>query len=331
MNYLFVVNPKAGKKSCDEWLRQGISSLDESFLKENNIEIKLTEYAGHATEIAKTAAECGEPIRIYACGGDGTLGEIVNGVYGYRNVEIGIVPCGTGNDFAKTVSENIGMQKNCKKFSDSPFFDIKAQLMGDSQPTDLLHVQGKYSINVICAGFDAEVGAGVHKFSDIPFVKGSMAYKLSVVRSLISKMKHEFTLIADGKEIADNFPYLLTVAANGRYYGGCYNCAPDADLNDGYMDFLRVSKMSRFAFLRLIGLYEKGVHIEKKPDICRMQRCKTLQICSKTPINLNLDGEIFSVENPVINVINNAVKIIYPAVKNKLSNALKRDTILVTG
>lgn len=324
MNFLFIVNPKARNKSCEGWLRQEILSLDSQFLKENHIEVKLTEYAGHAEKIAKEAADIGEPIRIYACGGDGTLNEVVNGLYGYDNAEIGIVPSGTGNDFVKTMSENMGMPQN----NIDAFFNMKAQLLGDSYFTDLLQVNDKYSINVICAGFDAEVGAGVHDFSILPFVKGSMAYKLSVVRGIISKMKHDFTIIADGKEIKDNSEYLLTVAANGRYYGGCYNCTPKADLNDGYIDFLRVCKISRIRFMKLIGLYEKGTHLEEIPDICKLLRCKTLQICAEHPINLNIDGEILTVSNPVIKVIKDAVKIIYPMVKNKLSNETKRDTIL---
>ena len=324
MNYLFIVNPKAGKKSCEERIRQGVSSLGESFLSENNVEIKLTEYMGHATEIAKEAASKGEKIRIYACGGDGTLSEVINGAYGFENCEVGVIPVGTGNDFAKTVAESVGAQG--KDAVQTAFSDFKTLVLGESRPTDLIEACGKLSINVTCVGFDADAAAGVHKFSKLPLVSGKMAYKLSVLKCLISWVKHDFKVIVDGEEI-DNKNYLLAVAANARYYGGGYKCAPEADATDGLIDFLWVPTMSRFKFLRLVGYYEKGEHL-KRFDICKLIKCKSVQICSDKPVELCIDGESVTEINPVIKVLDTKINFIYPKIKNELSNALKRDTIV---
>ncbi len=324
MNYLFIVNPKAGKKSCEERIRQGINSLGDSFLSQNNVEIKFTEYEGHATEIAKAAAENGQQIRIFACGGDGTLSEVINGAYGFENCEVGVFPVGTGNDFAKTVAESVGITG--KNALETAFSDFKAQLVGESRPTDLIEACGKLSINVVCAGFDADAAAGVHKFSKLPFVSGKMAYKLSVLKCLISNMKHDFHIIVDGKRL-DNKECLLAVAANARYYGGGYKCAPQADVTDGMIDFLCVPTISRFKFLKLVGYYEKGEHLEKL-GICKLIRCKTLQICSEKPIELCIDGETITAKDPIIKVLSQKINFIYPKIKNELSNGLKRGTIV---
>ena len=127
-------------------------------------------------------------------------------------------------------------------------------------------------------------------------------------------MKHTFTLFADDKEVMDSsHDYLFAIAANGKWYGGGFKAAPTADMQDGFMDFIRIPTVSRLKFLRVVGIFKKGEHLEKLPFVKHMN-CKKLQIMADKPIDVNVDGEIIPMENPLITVAPGSVRIILPSV-----------------
>ena len=113
MRHLFIINPAAGKRETTAKLEQQLKTL--SFPHE----VVYTEGAGDAKRIAAEAAALGEPVRIYACGGDGTLNEVVNGAAGHDHVAVTCVPKGTGNDFLKVFG---GIRNKCV-FSAHNVFD----------------------------------------------------------------------------------------------------------------------------------------------------------------------------------------------------------------
>ena len=100
MRHLFIINPVAGRKGSTQAL---LDQLDRVSFPHERV---FTEGEGHAEKLARQAAQTGEPVRIWACGGDGTLNEVVNGAAGFDNAAITCVPKGTGNDFLKVFGPN---------------------------------------------------------------------------------------------------------------------------------------------------------------------------------------------------------------------------------
>ena len=132
MHHLFIINPTAGKKRDTRQLEEEIRSLGLSH------EIILTKRAGDARRIARTMAELGEDLRIYACGGDGTLNEVVNGAAGFNNVAVTNVPIGTGNDFLKIFGKDYKAR----------FSDLNALSQGPQAAMDLIDCNGHLGIDV---------------------------------------------------------------------------------------------------------------------------------------------------------------------------------------
>ena len=125
MRHLFLINPHAGKydrtQEMREKLRTALAGRDEPW------EAAVTQYPGHGAELARAAAERGEPVRIYACGGDGTVNEVANGIIGYDNAAMTVIPVGTGNDFLKNFGpEDMEKFRDAENLWDAPQFPIDA-------------------------------------------------------------------------------------------------------------------------------------------------------------------------------------------------------------
>lgn len=301
--HLFIINPTAGKRNMTAELSRQINtlSLDTPYT------VAVTKGVGDATKIARDfVANTPDFVHIYACGGDGTFNEILNGVRGLDNCAIGVIPIGSGNDFVRSFDG----------FSIETLLNLSVTINGTIQEIDLFECNGKVAANVISIGYDCAVAKNMVRFKRWPLVNGEMAYKISLVYCLISKMKHPFTIVADGKQAENNGkPYLLAVAGNGKFYGGGFKAAPCARFNDGYIDFVSISTVSVLTFVRLLRTFTKGEHINnpKMPFIKHM-KCKWFQIFYNTPIDIGLDGEIMTVQNPKVTVLPGAQKIIMPAV-----------------
>ena len=125
-------------------------------------------------------------------------------------------------------------------------------------------------------------------------------------------MKHRFRVLVEDVEVEDGSgDYLFTIAANGAYYGGGFKASPLSDLNDGLMDIIRIKTVSRLKFAKLVGKFRRGEHLGFK-DIVDWQKAKKLQIFSDKDIDVNIDGEIIPMRNPVVRIIDSAVKVILP-------------------
>ncbi len=305
--HLFILNPVAGTKDRTGKLKAVIEKLgitdkydifvtDSKGSAENETERYLREYPDCFT-------------RIYSCGGDGTLAEVANGIYrsGSNNCAIAIVPVGSGNDFIKSLdipAEN--------------FRSLRKLLNGDIIDTDLLVARDddnneRVSLNIISAGFDAAVTDNQDKYKRLPLVSGSMAYNVALVKCLFTDTKNYFTLMVDGEPFGDgNGPYLFAIAANGRYYGGGYNASPYSELSDGLLEFISIDTISRLRFITLVGKYRAGRHIDELKDICSYTRCKSMQFISESPIGLNVDGDIFPMKNPLVEIVPKRIKLILP-------------------
>ena len=305
--HLFVINPAAGTKDRTEKLKEAISRLK---LKED-YDIFVTDGVRAAeNEVCRyLKGHQNELVRIYACGGDGTLSEVVNGVYrsGSKNCAVAVLPIGSGNDFVKSLDLPV-----------ASFLDLKALVDGEAIEIDLLVAKDsenneRVSLNIISAGFDAAVCKGQEKIKKWPMVSGKTAYNISLVKSVFSKRKHYFVLNVDGKRFGDSAgPYLFAIAANGKYYGGGYKASPYSDISDGFMEFIRIDTVSPVKLLALVGKFREGRHIDEFKTICTSKQCKSMQFVSDKPIDINLDGEIYPMKNPTVRIVERAIKIILP-------------------
>ncbi len=295
MKYLFFINPAAGKGKGPEILCPAIEKVFEG--RDEDYKIVITEYKGHAMEKAKAEAELGHEVCMFACGGDGTFFEVLNGAYGYPNVSLGVIPCGSGNDFLKFF--------DCREM----FSDIAAQLEGDAVPMDVIKADDTYCINICSLGMDAVVADGMSRFKKWPFVSGGMAYKLSIVKTLLGKIGQRAKITVDGEE-KGTFDCLFAVCANGPVYGGGYKSAPNANPMDGKLEWLIVEKISKFKILKFIKLYERGEH-EHLP-ICHLGNCSVMEIEALREEPINLDGEIVHKNKVRFELIRGGIKFILP-------------------
>ena len=242
-------------------------------------------------------------MRVYACGGDGTLNEVVCGAAEKENVSVCPVPLGSGNDFIKY-------------FEDIPredFLDLGACVRGDTVSCDLLKVEGHYCLNIASVGLDAVTAARQKKVKKIPLISGPFAYKIALFYSFLSAMKNPIRLEVDGKEEnVGNGNVTIAAAGNGRFYGGGFKATPTANISDGYIDFIAIPTISRLKFLKYVGDYQKGLHMESMKDILFYRRCKKIRMLFPKPLVVQADGEIFELKDPEIEILPGALNLILP-------------------
>ncbi|OGO92146.1 MAG: hypothetical protein A2Y17_08530 [Clostridiales bacterium GWF2_38_85] len=307
MHHLFIINPTAGKVDKTKELT---AKIKECFInRTDNYDIVSTTRPFEATEIADSWGDKmgTSQLRIYACGGDGTLSEVVTGAYKHLNCAVGAIPIGSGNDFVKAYEPLVK----------ADFLSLDRMIDGDIDAIDLLTVNDKIietkaSINIVSVGFDAAIANGMKKYKKLPFVSGSMAYNLSLIQNLFTSLKHRFIFEVDGNPIdAVNRDYLLVIAANGRWYGGGFKAAPIAELSDGLLDFIRIPSVPISKIINLVQIFKRGEHLEKL-KIVEFLRCRKLKILAEKPINVNVDGEIYKMTNPEISLLPKSMRIIVP-------------------
>lgn len=294
MRYVFIVNPVAGKGKGPNVV---LPKIHEYFTGGENYTVYVTNYKGEAREIAELQAKTGDDVRIFACGGEGTFFEVLNGVVGYDNVEIGVIPCGTANDFLKCFGKK------------ELFFDIKEVSEGVSLELDLIKADDMYCINQCSVGMDAIVAERMQKFKKIPFVTGKTAYTLAIVKLFLGKIGLDLNIKLDDKILISK-NCLFAVCANGPVYGGGYTSAPNATPFDGKLDFTIVDTISKLKVIPFLKSYSDGTHA--KYDYCTMGNCESMEIYADKPFPVNLDGEIIPKTHVKFEIVRKAIKFILP-------------------
>ena len=295
MKHLFIINPMAGKKKSTRQLEENIRNLDAS------CEIAFTEQAGDARRIARAAAESGGDVRIYACGGDGTLNEVVNGAAGFANAAITNVPIGTGNDFLKIFGRDYKAQ----------FLDLRALSAGPQTAMDLIDCNGLLGIDIVCAGVDARIAADVHKYKSLPLVTGIGAYILSLVVNVVWKGITRPTVVDVGDLHYDGETSIICVCS-GRFYGGGFMPVGDNMPDDGVLEILVVPKVSRFTFFRLVGKYAKGKYRDY-PELIYHRRGNGATVRGEQELLAVVDGEVVRGTKLTIRLSEKKVNFFYPA------------------
>lgn len=260
LKHIFILNPAAGKGGEVEPLVERLKSECKRLCVEHYIHI--TEKVGDATdfilrECAKGGKFFGECCRFYACGGDGTISEVLDGAARVDGAEVGVIPIGTGNDFCRSCTPR------------ELYFDIEAQVNGSALPIDAVRYNGHYSANMINIGFDCEVVKETARIKRRSWVPGKLAYVFGLVRTLIRKPGASFKLSVDDKK-AEDCNLLLCAIANGPYCGGGFDALPMADLSDGKVNIIKIKNVSRIKFLTLVKQYKDGtLPLNRKIDDLR--------------------------------------------------------------
>jgi len=259
MKRIFIVNPNSGRGKSLKIVENIKNVCDDENL---DYEIYLTNTPGDATRIAKKFRFSSNII--YSVGGDGTLNEVVNGIVGSKNM-LGIIPCGSGNDFYKTLEK-----------------------IDDPMPlVDIGRVNKKYFINIVSIGIDAEVANNVSMMKKIK-LPPSQIYNASIIYTFFKYRFKNIDVEIDSEKV--NGKCTILTVCNGQIYGGGYKIAPAALLNDGYFDVYFVDKIRKPFIPYVISLLKKGTHEKHK----NVHKSKATRIKFKCRYDLicNVDGEI---------------------------------------
>lgn len=244
-----------------------------------------TVYPTHAVELARQAAEEGCDL-VIAMGGDGTVHEVMNGlmqVPAEKRPVMGVVPIGSGNDFAYSIGIT-------QKSSYALAHALKAE---NVQPVDIglmtdEHGRREYFDNTLGIGFDAVVTIRSHK---LPIVKGFLMYLTAVIQTIVLNHNPASIKVETEAETWEDKLLMFTLC-NGPREGGGFMLSPDSKNNDGVMESVAVTKVSRATMFRLVPEFMKGTHMRFKQ--IRMGQFKRLTLTSDLPLYIHADGEIFT-------------------------------------
>ena len=296
MKHIFIVNPAAGKSDRTAEYRE---MIDAAFAPRGlSYELLVSNAPGECRTLARQAAQSGEEVRLYACGGDGTLNEVVNGVVGYDNAAVTHFPGGSGNDTIKIFDDP------------AAFTSIERLLDAEEARFDLIRCNGSYALNVLSIGFDARVGTDIARFKRLPLVSGKGAYILSIFSNMLHGLTADYTVTLDSGKVFSGRKTMICVC-NGRWYGGGFNPVPEADPTDGLLDVLLVKKVSRLQVSSIIGKYKNGRY-KDYPDVIRHFRTDSVKILCDKPTAINLDGELRTSDVVNISVAQEKVRFFYP-------------------
>jgi YegS/Rv2252/BmrU family lipid kinase len=264
-----------------------------------------TDYPTHATELARQAAEDGYNL-VVAMGGDGTMHEVLNGLMQVpesKRPQMGIVPVGSGNDFAYACG-----------ISALPEQALRQALSGKAKLVDVGIVRdasGKqeYWANAIGIGFDTIVTIKSRK---VRFVQGFGVYLIAVLQTILFQYEpFKLKMLMDGQKVDSDL--LLLVLMNGKREGGGFHVTPDSKPDDGVLDYLMVDHVNRLRMLRILPEVLKGSH-EKMKD-CHMGKFRTLELHSDRPLFVHADGEIYATPTSSckflsVEMIQNAIQVV---------------------
>ncbi len=301
MRHIFIVN---GLARTDRKRRKAFERiLEEIGALEGDVELQYTQPPEWGAEqLARAAAETGEPVRLYACGGDGTLNEVVNGAAGFENAAVTNVPLGTGNDFIKIFGKDYR----------ALFSDLPALMAGSQAAFDLMDCNGRLGLDVVCAGVDARIAADVDKYKRLPLVRGIGAYILSLVENVLFKDIGRPMRVRMG-DMDKSGDTAVVCVCNGRYYGGGFMPVGDAMPDDGVLDVLMVPTVSRATFFRLVGKYAQGRYREF-PELIHHYHGQSVRYSSLSgeDVVTVVDGEVMRDRAFTVKLSEKKVNFFYP-------------------
>ena len=268
-----IVNKTAGGKSGKK--SKKTLFIVENRLKERNInyQVHATEYKGHATLLTRELIEKGAN-KIVVLGGDGTLHEVINGFHSFETACLGLIPCGTGNDFATA----IGLPKD-------PVKAIDLIIDGEPKYTDFMQLPTVRGINVIGAGIDVDVLIAYNKLKH----KNKFGYTWCLIKTLFNINFIKFTANVNGNTTKHNS--FIAAIANGDRFGGGIPICPVANPTDKKLNFVSVEEIRGLKIIpALIKLMSGKVLTLKQASETPFEK---ISIDCEKPFTIDVDGELY--------------------------------------
>lgn len=273
MKHLFIINPAAGSHDRTAWYRTQIEKCCAGL----DYDIQVSQAPGQCRELARAAAETGAEVRLYACGGDGTLNEVASGAAGFANAAVTAYSGGSGNDFVRIFSEP------------AAFSDLSRLLDAEEAGFDLIRCNDDLALNVCSVGLDARIGTDVARYKRLPFLQGFNAYAASTVINLFRGISAHYVVELNGETIDAEQTFVCV--CNGQYYGGGFHPVPESDPSDGLLEVLLVKKVNLLQVPGIIGKYKNG-RWKELPQFVRHFQTRHLRVVCDEPSAVNLDGEL---------------------------------------
>ena len=281
MRICLIVNPHAGKKQGLAAAKTAARLLGDADIE---AEILVSSWPGQTVELASGLDQSAWD-GVVAVGGDGTLFEMINGILASSNppaVPVGQIPVGTGNSFLK----DLGVE--------SVEDGVDRLMKGKVRKIDLGHFSSAagdfYFVNLLGAGFVSNVAYRAGKYRAF----GAFSYILGVVEEVIGLTSTPVTLNIDGRVIERDCVFVEI--CNSRFTGGNMMMAPSAEIDDGLLDVVVLSRVSRLTILKLLPTIFEGKHVDA-PAV-EVFRGRRILLRSERPLSLTPDGETFG-ETPI--------------------------------
>lgn len=295
--FLAIVNPAAGGGRLRGLLRPALERLRAGNVQ---VDIKETSGPGQASEIARTAYQRGQR-KFIAVGGDGTAYEIINGLFpeasDNERPTLGFLPLGTGNSFLRDFSDR-GIEHA-----------MEALLDGRSKPCDVLRLKHDagtiFYINLLSVGFSADVATlRARRFSRW----GEIGYQTSIVLTLARFRRRPFPLRVNGSSETDRRPCLFLTFSNSKFTGGTMMIAPQADVNDGLIEYVRWGPIGRIGLIRNLPTLYDGTHVNH--PLAERQAVKRVDFELDGPVDVMVDGEVIALRCQTLDVLRSAIHVV---------------------
>jgi YegS/Rv2252/BmrU family lipid kinase len=300
-NVLLIANPNADLGRAWRWASDLRPVADEF----GGADWAGTVYPTHALELARQAAEAGYTL-VVAVGGDGTVHEVINGLMQVpleNRPRLGVVPMGSGNDFAHSLGMDI-----------RPAFALRQVFTGRPRRVDIGRLQDslgrtEFFDNTVGIGFDATVTIRSRNYA---YLRGFIIYLLAVFQTILLNHEAPCLRVTTDRETWETDMLLLTLC-NGRREGGGFLISPKALSDDGLFDYTGVYKVSRSMMLRLLPRFMKGTH-GGLPQV-RTGQFQHMEIHADRPLIIHTDGEIFAgfgmdVRDLIADILPGAIEVI---------------------
>jgi diacylglycerol kinase (ATP) len=295
--YLAIVNPAAGGGKRGKLLGPALDRLRAGGLQ---IEVAETRASAHATEIAREAYARG--VRNFiAVGGDGTSYEIVNGLFpeAWNNERptLGFLPLGTGNSFLRDFSDQ-GVE-----------YAIESLLADKRRPCDVLRLRHRegviHYINLLSMGFSADVATlRERRFSSW----GELGYITSIFLTLARFNRRPFPTRIEGEANVDDRRCLFVTFNNSKFTGGTMMIAPQAEISDGLVEYVRWGPIGRLGLIRnLPGLYD-GTHVQH--PLAERKAVQRIEFKLDAPVDVMVDGEVLTLHCEELDVLPGALNVV---------------------
>ena len=303
-NTLIIANP-AARSGRGEAAAIYVTRFFSSYRSAaSSCSVQLTERKGDAVRMAEGSIEYETVI---ALGGDGVVHEVVNGLMRLpepARPRLGVMPVGTGNDFART----LGMSKN------DPERALSELMSGEDRELDLGCVNGTYFVQSLSFGLDAAIAQDTTRRRSLFGAQhGSSLYLTSGIRMLaLDQYGWPYRAVIEGEQVLEGVGVAFAVQ-NGKTYGGGFRICPDAVPNDGLLDLcVSIEKPSKIHSLALFGLIRMGRHTRSKKLLTRKVRHMEVEFVGEEQPPCQVDGEAFLSDRYAIDVVPHALHVVVP-------------------